>query len=133
MDDIRDQFPMPPCYTCGRGMCEKYGPSEGYRCTSCGQGYVLGDTLRPTTDLKTASLRPLVMNIRLVTVHWIMAMEQAMETLQYEKLVLLMDAHKEWIDKVGLPIANHVGNVRRDEEPGELPEADGSDWLEKMP
>lgn len=133
MDDIRDKFPMPPCVQCGRGMCVKSPTNEGYQCSRCGQQYELGATIRPMDNMKAISLRPLVLNMRLTTGHWLMAMEHAMETMNPAAMVIAMNTHKRWLSEVGISMASHVIEVRDGAEPEPEPEpaaeTDDSDWL----
>lgn len=129
MDDIRDKFPMPPCVMCGAGMCVKNEKGEGYRCPKCGQRYEFEISGRPMTDPRLSSLRPLALYLRLTLGHWRTGIEHAMETLQYERMIEAIETHKKWLDEVMLPMADHVGEVRRGEEPELLAETDDSDWL----
>ena len=129
MDDIRDKFPMPPCVMCGRGMCVKSETGEGYQCPICNQQYELGATIRPMDDMKTASLRPLVLNMRLTTGHWLMAMERAMETLDAGAMIEAMNTHKRWLDLVIAQMAQHVHEVKLSKDPEPAAETSGSDWL----
>lgn len=129
MDDIRDQFPVPPCVQCGRGMCVKNERGKGYLCPSCGQYYEFEIAGAPMIDPKLAALGPMVLSLRLTMAHWRMAMEHAMETLQYEKMAELIEGHKEWLDQIGLPLADYVRKLKHDEQIESLPETNDGDWL----
>ena len=133
MNDIRDQFPMPPCANCGRGMCVKDGQDEGYRCTTCGAWFEMERTHKSMTDPQAKALRSLVMNLRLTMGHWRMAMEHAFETFQYDKITELIEGHKKWLDEVGLPMADCVRKIKHGEQTEPLPETTSMDWLDKMP
>lgn len=130
MDDIRDQFPMPPCINCGHGMCEKDNAGESYRCPTCGQRYVLSPApYGPINNPKAAPLGPLAVNLRLVTQHWMMAMGAAMDALQYDSMAEIIATHKRWLDEVGLPMADYVRKLKHGEQVKSLPATSDNDWL----
>lgn len=80
-------------------------------------------------NMKVASLRPLVLNMRLTTGHWLMAMERAIETLDPGAMIEAMNTYKRWVDEVGLRMASHVYGVKNSKEPESPPETSDSDWL----